>query len=170
MFLLLLFIVIIRFLFKFNINKLIKKTKKTKDKINKANDKYINVAYAFDNNYFYITHVSMKSLMLNQHKKTFIMFHILVSKEIYNEQKPVIDKICEEHNNCKINYYLIGDEFKDFTAKGLSITKTSGIFYRLILQNLLKNESKTLYFDSDTIIYKDLTEMYNYNITNKYYI
>ena len=26
---------------------------------------FINVAYAFDNNYYYITHVSMKSIMLN---------------------------------------------------------------------------------------------------------
>lgn len=112
----------------------------------------------------------MKSLMLNQHKKTFIMFHIVVSKEIYNEQKPVIDKICEEHKNCKINYYIIGDEFKDFSPRGLSITRTRGIFYRLILPNLLKNESKTLYFDCDTIITKDLKEMYIYNITNKYFI
>ena len=33
---------------------------------------YINVAYAFDKNYHYITHVSMKSIMLSQNKDTFI--------------------------------------------------------------------------------------------------
>ena len=32
------------------------------------NTNYINIAYAFDNNYYYITHVSMKSVMLNQNK------------------------------------------------------------------------------------------------------
>ena len=48
----------------------------------------------------------MKSLMVNQNKTTFIIFHIFVSKDIYNEQKPIIDKICYEHKNCKINYYL----------------------------------------------------------------
>lgn len=39
-----------------------------------------------------------------------------------------------------------------------------------MLQNLLLNETKTLYFDCNTLIYKDLTEIYNYNITEKYYI
>ena len=38
------------------------------------------------------------------------------------------------------------------------------------MQNFLVNETKTLYFDCDTLIYKDLTELYNYNITEKYYI
>ena len=35
---------------------------------NVDNFKYINIAYAFDNNYYYITHVSMKSIMLYQKK------------------------------------------------------------------------------------------------------
>ena len=131
---------------------------------------YINVAYGFDNNYYYITHVSMKSLMLNQNKTTFIIFHIFVSKYIYNEQKPIIDKICYEHKNCKINYYQIGNEFNEFSPVGIRITRTRGIFYRLIIQNFLKNENKTFYFDCDTIINKDLTEMYNFNITDRYYI
>ena len=40
---------------------------------------YINVSYAFDGNYHYITHVSMKSIMLSQNKTTFINFYMLVS-------------------------------------------------------------------------------------------
>ena len=112
----------------------------------------------------------MKSLMVNQNKTTFIIFHIFVSKNIYNEQKPVIDKICHEHKNCKINYYQIGDEFNEFSPVGKIITRTRGIFYRLIIQNYLQNENKTFYFDCDTIINKDLTIMYNFNITDRYYI
>ena len=138
--------------------------------INENKNNYINVAYSFDNIYYYITHVSMKSLMLNQNNNTFIIFHILLSKEIYNEQKPIIDKICIEHNNCKINYYQMSDQFKKFSTKGIGISRTSAIFYRLILQNLHLNETKALYFDCDTIIYKDLTEMYNFELYNKYYV
>ena len=131
--------------------------------------KYINVAYAFDNNYYYITHVSMKSLMLNQNKDTFIIFHILVAAAIYDEQKEVIDRICIEHNNCKIKYYKFTNEYKEFNVNA-RIKRTTAIFYRLSLQNLLKNETKTLYFDCDTLIYKDLNTIYNYNNTGKYYI
>ena len=52
---------------------------------------YINVAYAFDNNYYYKTHVSMKSIMLNQKNDIFIKFNILVHNSIYIEQKNIID-------------------------------------------------------------------------------
>ena len=117
---------------------------------------YINVAYAFDNNYYYITHVSMKSLMINQNKDTFIIFHIWVSSDIYDEQKEIIDRICFEHNNCKIKYYKFGNEYKELNANSNIIKRTTAIFYRLSLQNLLLNETKTLYFDCDTLIYKDL--------------
>jgi lipopolysaccharide biosynthesis glycosyltransferase len=131
---------------------------------------FINVAYAFDNNYYYITHVSMKSIMINQHENTYIIFHILISEDIYNEQKPVIDDICQEYNNCRINYYKLKNEFKEFSTITHVIKRTTAIYYRLLLQNLLLNETKTLYFDCDTLIYKDLTELYNYNISDKYYI
>ena len=43
------------------------------------------------------------------------------------------------------------------------------IFYRLLLQDILPNENKVLYLDCDTLVYKDLNEIYNYNIADKYY-
>ena len=111
----------------------------------------------------------MKSIMLNQHENTYIIFHILVSEDIYDEQKPVIDEICLEYKNCRINYYKLKDEFKEFSTSGY-IRRTPATYYRLLLQNLLQNEKKTIYFDCDTLIYKDLTELYNYNISEKYYV
>ena len=111
----------------------------------------------------------MKSIMLNQKNNTFIKFYILVWKNIFKEQKPVIDKICEEHKNCNITYIILNDEFKEFSVKG-NIKKTTAIFYRLLLQNLLPQEKEILYFDCDIIVYKDLNKIYNYNITDKYYI
>lgn len=137
-------------------------------KINKTN--YINVSYSFDNNYYYITHVSMKSIMLNQNNSTFIIFHILVSKDIYKEQKIVIDKICKEHKNCKIIYHIMNNEFKEFNTLGYNITKTTATFYRIILPKIIPNEKKILYFDSDTLIYRDLNEIYNYNIDDNYFV
>ena len=130
---------------------------------------YIHVSYSFDNNYYYITHVSMKSVMLNQNFNTFIIFHILVSKDIYKEQKIVIDKICQEHKNCKIIYHIMNQEFKEFSTKG-KINKTTATFYRIILPKLIPNEKKILYFDSDTLIYRDLNEIYNYNIDDNYFV
>ena len=130
---------------------------------------YINVAYSCDNNYYYITHVSMKSLMLNQKNSTYVKFYLLVHKTIYKKQKIVIDKICQQHTNCNITYFILEEEFKDINASGKRNWTTS-TFYKLLLQNLLQNESKVLYLDSDTLIYRDLIKLYNYNITNNYYV
>lgn len=128
---------------------------------------FINVAYGFDNNYHYITHVSMKSIMLFQNKDTFINFFILVSN-LTQEQKEVINRIGLEHSNCKIKFFDMGTKYKNFKIPS-AIWSTAN-FYRIILQDLLKNEKKILYLDVDTLIYKDLTKIYNYNINGKYYI
>lgn len=130
---------------------------------------FINVAYSCDKDIYYITHVSMKSLMINQKNNTFIKFYLLVHESIKKKQKIIIDKICIEHSNCNITYFKLKDEFKDINSTG-NHKWTTSTFYKLLLQNLLLNEKKVLYLDSDTIIYKDLNNLYNYNITNNYYV
>ena len=131
---------------------------------------YINVSYAFDGNYHYITHVSMKSLMLSQDKTTFINFYMLVSN-LNDEQKEVINRISLEHNNCKIVYIDMGDQFKElYIPKDIMAVWSTANFYRVKLQDLLPNEHKILYLDTDTLIYKDLTKLYNCDITGKYYV
>ena len=109
----------------------------------------------------------MKSIMLFQNKDTFINFYLLVSN-LTKEQKEVINRISLEHANCKIKYFDMGNKFKNFKIPS-GIWSTAN-FYRIKLQDLLKNEKKILYFDVDTLIYKDLTKIYNYNIKGKYYI
>lgn len=127
----------------------------------------INVAYAFDKNYHYITHVSMKTIMLNQNKDTFINFYILVSN-LKKEQEIVINKISEEHENCKIQFFDMKDDFKELHLPN-KIWSTAN-FYRLRLPDLLKDVKKIIYLDTDTLIYKDLSKLYNYNIEGKYFI
>ena len=139
-----------------------------KNKYNEMKYKnYINVAYAFDKNYHYITHVSMKSIMLSQKKETFINFFMLVSN-ITDEQRTVINKISEEHKNCKIFFFDLGNHFKEFKIT-TNIWSTAD-FYRLKLVELLKGYKKVLYLDTDTLVYKDLTTIYNNDISGKYFI
>ena len=123
---------------------------------------FINIAYAFDTSYQYITHVSMKSIMLSQNRDTFIIFHIMVPSKINDKEKEVIDKITKEYKNCELKYYYIGDRFKEINVKGY-ITWSTAMYYRLRLPDLLPNEKRVLYLDCDTLVYKDLTNLYNYN-------
>ena len=131
---------------------------------------YINVSYAFDGNYHYITHVSMKSIMLSQDKTTFINFYMLVSN-INDEQREVINRIGIEHENCKIIYIDMGDQFKELhIPKDPMAVWSTANFYRVKLQDLLMNEHKIIYLDTDTLIYKDLTKLYNYDISGKCFV
>ena len=128
---------------------------------------YINVVYAFDNNHCYIAHVSMKSIMLSQNKTTFINFYLLVPN-VTNIQKDIIETITKEHINCKIEYIELGNQFKDLRIPR-EIWSTV-IYYRILLPDLLPKLNRILYLDTDTFVYKDLTKIYNYNLTGKYYI
>ena len=152
---------------------------KKKDKKDNNNQKvtdtfgyinYINVAYSLDNYYHYIIHVSMKSIMLSQNSTTFINFYMLCSN-ITQDQKEMIDKISLQHKNCKITYIDMGNQFVEFNIpKDMFASWSTAIFYRIMLPFLLPNEKKILYLDGDTLIYKDLTKIYNYNITDKYFV
>ena len=109
----------------------------------------------------------MKSIMLNQNNDTFINFYILVSNLSF-EQKKVINKIGKEHKNCKINFIDMGNQFKEFNLP-FNIWTTAN-YYRIKLPELLPDIKKIIYFDSDTLIYKDLTKLYNYDIEGKYLV
>lgn len=111
----------------------------------------------------------MKSLMMNQKNNTFVKFFLLVHQSIDENQKKVLDNTCKQHKNCNISYFILRDEFKDINTSGYRNWTTSTL-YKIMLQNLLPNEWKILYLDGDTIIYKDLNELYNYNISNNYYV
>ena len=114
-----------------------------------------------DKNSIYMAHVSMKSIMISQNKDTFIQFYV-ISNNFDTFFKEIINEITKKHSNCKIQYFEIGNQFKNLTIPN-SMWSTA-IFYRIILQDLLPNLDKILYLDTDTLIFKDLTEIFNYNI------
>ena len=124
----------------------------------------------------------MKSIMLSQKNDTFIClqvlnnffsckisvnFYIMVSN-LTKEQKSVINKIEKQHKNCKINFLYMGNQFKEFRLP-INIWTTAN-YYRIKLPEILKDVKKIIYLDTDTLIYKDLTKLYNYDIEGKYFI
>ena len=109
----------------------------------------------------------MKSIMLSQKASTFINFYLFVSNITY-QQKTIINRIKYEHNNCKISFIDMGNKFQNYSIP-LDIWSTA-IYYRVYLQDLIPKEKKIIYLDCDTLIYKDLTKLYNYDIDNIYYV
>ena len=114
----------------------------------------INVAYAFDKNYHYITHVSMKSIMLSQNNDTFINFYILVSN-LTLKKKNVINRISKEHKNCKITFFDMGNQFKEYhLANKLISIRLSKIYNKYILSDKeLIFGQQQIFIDLDYQIY-----------------
>ncbi len=127
---------------------------------------YINVAYSTDSGYIYPTIVSMTSLMKNLNYETFCKFTILVSNNVTDRQIRKLNTVENKYENCSINIVNMGEKYSNSEVSCWS----KAMYYRLCLPEILKYEKKCIYVDGDTIIRKDLTDMFNNIDMNNYYI
>lgn len=124
----------------------------------------INVAYAADKAYVYSTIVSMVSVMENSKESTECDFTVLLSGEITDDDKAKFKSIESKYSNCKVNLIDMSGMFEDSEVRFWS----QAMYYRLSLPEILNNESRCIYLDGDTIVRKDLTEMFNLNMNDSY--
>lgn len=119
----------------------------------------MNIVYALDDGYKLYTAVSIYSLLSNKNKESEYKIHILHHPDL---DIRYFDKL-QEHFNIKFNFVDMGD-----TAKDLFIDphiKTPA-YYRLYICKVLPDLDRCIYLDGDTIILKDLTELYNTDLGN----
>lgn len=131
------------------------------------NCEVISIAMASDNNYIYPLIVSMTSILENKNVDTKIDFHIMHPGNFYNENKTKIISLKDKYKNCNVNLIDMGDRFNDAYTVRHHITPTA--YYRLALPSLLPNLDKIIWLDCDTITFKDLSEMFNINMTECYF-
>lgn len=139
------------------------RAKNKTQKINNFNN-YINVAYCTDKNYIYPTIISMTSLMENLHSDNFCKFTVLISDNVSDRQIKKINTVKNNYKNCDINIVNMGEKYNNSEISCWS----KAMYYRLCLPEILKDETKCIYIDGDTIIRKDLTDMFNINMDNYY--
>ncbi len=124
----------------------------------------IPVAMATDNNYLVPTLVSIVSASENADPTTTLRFYIMVTSDFSEENKSKVQKLNEKLSNCEITIVDMGDAFKEFEKGNWG----TAMYYRLNVGSVLKDERKCIYLDSDTLVLKDLTEMYNLDIGDNY--
>lgn len=125
----------------------------------------INIAMATDNNYAYPTIVSMTSILENKKHNTKIDFYIMLSGDFNEDIKTKIMSLQDKYSNCRITLVDMKDKFKGLHT---SAHITTAAYYRLSLASLFPNLDKILYLDTDILVIKDLSELYNYNLDNYY--
>jgi lipopolysaccharide biosynthesis glycosyltransferase len=122
---------------------------------NKKNE--IHISMTIDNNGLYPSLVSMCSALENNNKtQNLLVYHLLLS---YNFNKDLINYFESFKNSyeVKINYYIIPNIFKKYNPWTMG---TRTIYFKLLLPFIMNDLDRIIFLDADTLIFKDLFEMY----------
>ena len=129
------------------------------------NKNQIHIAMAIDNKFIYPTLVSITSgLYNNDHKNNIMVYHLLFSHDFDTKNFEVFDSLKKRYE-VSLNYYIIPNFFNSF-RKWVGGTDT--VYYKMILPLLFHDLERIIYLDADTLILKDLYEMYNLPFNGNY--
>ena len=136
---------------------------KDDDTTEKKNE--IHISMSIDNNGLYPSLVSIVSALENNNKsKNILIFHLLLSYNFNKNYIKTFDSLKNKYE-VKIYYYIIPNIFK----KCKSWTKgTRTIYYKLLLPLIMVDLERIIFVDADTLILKDLLEMYNLPFNDNY--
>lgn len=120
---------------------------------------------ALDNNLVYPSLVSMTSACSNNNETQNILVYYLLLNHNFDKSKIKILESLKINYTVKINYYIIPPMFSRLKrwTEG-----TDCIYYKLLLPLILPNAKRLIFLDCDTLIYKDLSEMYNLDFNGNY--
>ena len=124
----------------------------------------VGIAYGLNNQYTYPTLVSMTSILENSSSHTYYIFYILVDEKTFkNNNKQMLISLEKKYDRCEVNIIEISDEnLKNANTKRYPLAA----YYRLILAEIIPDLNRIIYLDGDTLIYDDLSEMYNLEMEN----
>ena len=134
------------------------------DNIDK-NKKKIHISYSLDDKLIYPTLVSMLSgLENNNNSSNILIYHLLLSHNFSTSNIEIFESL-KENYEVKINYYIIPPIFSNMKSwtKG-----TDCVYYKIILPLMFPELKRIIYLDGDTLIRKDILEMYEYPFNDNY--
>ena len=124
------------------------------------------IAYITDDNYVMPTIVSITSAIMNKNENSIYKIYI-IGVSVNNENKKILNEFIAKNINDKI-YIEILHFNQHYNFDDTHPYVTSAAIFKFDIANILSDYDKVLYIDCDTIILKDLTELFNIDI-NEYY-
>ena len=124
------------------------------------------IAYITDDNYVMPTIVSITSAIMNKNESSIYKIFI-IGVSINDENKKIIEEFISKNINDKI-YLNIMHFNQHYNFDDSHPYVTSAAIFKFDIVNILSDYDKVLYIDCDTIILKDLTELFEINL-NDYY-
>ena len=130
----------------------------------------IPIAMALNDNYIYPTIISITSIIETANQETKYNFYIIHPNEFKKKNLNKLHQIGKQYfHKCTIN--TINFEIFSLNLTNARTSRRIPIisYYRLFLSTILPFIDKIIWLDGDTLIYKDLNEMYNIDMENFYY-
>lgn len=117
--------------------------------------------------------VSIQSIVENISNKRFYEIHILhTNLTEYDRLK--ISKLTVLKNNIRLNFinldYVIESESNNFDQSYTSNHITKGTYFRLYIPLVFRNYEKVLYIDSDTVLERDPSLLYDTALDDEHYV
>ena len=147
--------------FVFNYNELINKIKSLAE----PDLNFISVAFCPNNLYTPLTYVSMISILKTRLTTTYVSFYLIIPKDYKSKNIDFIYSLYDQFDYFNITIIKMDDRYKKAYVSRRMSKQT---YYRFSLGELLPNLDKIIYLDSDVIVYKDLSNLYNLNFNGKF--
>lgn len=132
----------------------------------KVKSKEIPVFFACDDKYVKYMMVTMRSLIAHTSPEYKYKLHVLHTDISHTKQELVLDM---EKENVSISFHDVSGELKRIEKKlSLRDYYSNTTYYRVFIADLFPQYNKVLYIDSDTILLKDVAELYQYRLGENY--
>ena len=130
-----------------------------------TNKNKISIVMTSDDYGLYPTLVSMASALENNNKKeNILIYHLLLSHDFNMEYIEYFESL-KENYDFRINYYQIPNNMFNNVRRW---KKTYTVYFKLLIPLIFPDFERVIYLDSDTLIFKDLSEMFNLPFNNNY--
>ena len=121
----------------------------------------VHIAYITDANYLYPTQVSVYSAIQNKCPNSTYHFYILTDNVSLQQARDAFKKMEQEDVKFRIvpQQKVLDIEFSDFLEH-----ISSAAMLKFMLAEALSDVNRVIYIDSDTVVVKDLSELFNQDL------
>ena len=125
----------------------------------------IHISMTVDNKFVFPCLISMTSALYNNNqKKNIIIYHLIFSSDFNPDNYQIFESLKKKFD-FSLNYYNMPISFKNY-RKWHGGTET--IYYKIYLPLIFHDLDRIIYLDGDTMVFKDLYEMYNLPFNGNY--
>jgi hypothetical protein len=125
---------------------------------------YISVSLSTNNYYTPLAYICMTSVLYSKSDFTYISFYLIISKEYKKKNIDFLRSLYDQYNFFNITILKMDNRYdKAFISRYL----TKETYFRCSLGELIPFLNKIIYLDTDVIVFKDLTNLYNLNFNDK---